>query len=105
MPLFKSQKDFDAAVEERTLALEQQIKNLQTRLSNIESSTFKQPCSVDFHFMRAFSVERVMYQDVPTTVVGYFNENEVKQWFLYISEEEHQRLTKSFDEYMQKCGR
>ena len=105
MPLFRSQKDFDAAVKERTDVLEQRIKQLQDKLDEIESSTFNQPCAVDYYFMRAFSVERVMWQGQPTTVIGYFNEKEVRQWYLYISETEHQRLTKSFAEYMQKCGR
>jgi hypothetical protein len=50
--------------------------------------------------MNAFSVERTLLNDVAVTSVGYFDRhNKTREWFLYTSEETHQRLVNEFREY------
>ena len=75
----------------------QQNKQIAELSSN---SLYESDVEVDFEFMNAFSVERTLLGGVPVTSVGYFDKhNTTREWFLYTSEETHQRLVNEFREY------
>ncbi len=75
----------------------QQNKQIAELSSN---SLYESDVEVDFEFMNAFSVERTLLEGVTVTAVGYFDrQNNTREWFLYTSEETHQRLVNEFREY------
>lgn len=75
----------------------QQNKQIAELSSN---SLYESDVEVDFEFMNAFSVERTLLEGVTVTSVGYFDrQNKTREWFLYTSEETHQRLVNEFREY------
>jgi hypothetical protein len=78
----------------------QQNKQIAELSSNSYNSLYESDVEVDFEFMNAFSVERTLLNDVAVTSVGYFDRhNKTREWFLYTSEETHQRLVNEFREY------
>lgn len=54
--------------------------------------------SLDFEKMNAFSIERTFKNgDYPKTVVGYFLNGDVKEWYLQTSAKEHNRIVAEFE--------
>lgn len=92
------------AVENRNT----EIKRLSELISNtVTSSTF----AFDFDAVRVFSIERMIRDNSPCTVIGYilqeeeskdgvviFNEK-VKEWYYYCNQEQHESLVKQFKEH------
>lgn len=56
----------------------------------------------DFDTASVFSIERIMKGNEVKTVVGYFFEGEVKEWILYTSAKEHNRLIAEFELWKEK---
>ena len=58
--------------------------------------------SFDFRGMRAFSIERVVKNGYPATVIGYLDNanNSSKLWYLYTSMKRHNQLVMEFNEYL-----
>jgi hypothetical protein len=78
----------------------QQNEQIAELSANPYNSLCESDVEVDFDFMNAFSVERTLLNDVAVTSVGYFDRhNKTREWFLYTSEETHQRLVNEFREY------
>ena len=66
----------------------------------MEGQYSKAKYSVNWHMMQPFSIERMMINGVQKTVLGYLGQdNSVKEWTLYCSHEEHQRLVDEFNQY------
>lgn len=95
---FTSEKNKTIMEYEEIIAKQnEQIAELS---SNPYNSLYESDVEVDFEFMNAFSVERTLLEGVTVTAVGYFDrQNNTREWFLYTSEETHQRLVNEFREY------
>lgn len=101
--------DLKAALQraqETIKALRQQERDAKT--SDIATATF----SVDFDEMDAFSIERMEKGSSVITVIGHTVEQtswdangnststtEIKEWSLYCSHDQHEKLVVEFDEY------
>jgi hypothetical protein len=84
--------------------LEQTVEDLHTwidaRNKELEAKARAAAVSVDFKRMNAFSIERLTDDNkVPMTIIGYYLQDKVGQWYLYCDEEHHARLVKEFNEY------
>jgi hypothetical protein len=116
----KLDKKLDEEIDSLTRdnrALERENANLLARIKDlterIDGEYSKATYSLDWKEMNAFSIERMMENGTPKTVVGYLltepvistdNDNVtykdvVREWTLYCSHEEHQRLVKQFEQY------
>ena len=82
------------------------------RNKELDDASRDLPMTLNFGAMGAFSVERLMKNGSPVTVVGYFvNERvpegdrivtvqKVKEWYLHCSDRVHKDIVKQFNEYM-----
>ena len=116
----KLDKKLDEEIDNLTRdnrALERENANLLERIRKfellIEGEYASAKYAIDWKEMTAFSVERMMEGDRPKTVIGYLlaepvvstdgdnvtYKDIVREWTLYCSHEEHQRLVKQFEEY------
>ncbi len=101
----KSKKDEAIKLEEEILKLKaqktelekiiQSLKEEQTTAMTTAVENFQ--FSLDFNSMNAFSIERVIRNDQPKTVVGYFIGGNVKEWYLETSAKEHNRIVAEFE--------
>ena len=95
---FTSKKD--KTIMEYEEIITQKNEKIAELSSNSYNSLYESDVEIDFEFMNAFSVERTLLRGVPVTSVGYFDKhNNTREWFLYTSEETHQRLVNEFREY------
>ena len=95
---FTSKKD--KTIMEYEEIITQKNEKIAELSSNPYNSLYESDVEIDFEFMNAFSVERTLLGGVPVTSVGYFDKhNTTREWFLYTSEETHQRLVNEFREY------
>lgn len=128
--LFWNRKTEDGIVGNYAEALKR-IKELETENSGlkytnekykerIEGEMSTASFAIDWDAMKAFSVERNMNQGIPYTIIGYMltepavhTEGEggeprvtykdvVREWTLYCSIAEHERLIKEFNEWKVK---
>lgn len=113
------------SLEREVERLEQQVKSQETDykqlwdqynkyIKDVTDESRDLPVTLNFGAMGAFSVERLMKNDVPVTVIGYFvNERipddnrivtvqKVKEWYLYCSDKVHKDIVKQFNEYMEE---
>jgi hypothetical protein len=72
------------------------------------------PVTLNFGAMGAFSVERLIKNNEPVTVVGYFINDrvpegdrivtvqQVREWYLHCSDKVHKDVVKQFNEYMEE---
>jgi hypothetical protein len=95
--MFNFTSEKNKTIMEYEEIITQQNKQIAELSSN---SLYESDVEVDFEFMNAFSVERTLLEGVTVTAVGYFDrQNNTREWFLYTSEETHQRLVNEFREY------
>lgn len=102
-----------ASLEEQIACQAETIRAFQEKLA--EANTHLQskyedwagPAVVDFATMSVCSIERNKKDEdhIPVTIIGYIGTDpkgnpKVKEWFLAITEEEHQRLVDDFREYI-----
>jgi hypothetical protein len=100
----------NAKLQQKVNELEYRIKHYQDRL---DSEFSKASFSIDWALMNVFSIERnITGNDGHKTILGYMMaepvttiENDVtykdvvREWTLYCSHDEHQRLVAEFNEY------
>jgi hypothetical protein len=105
----KTKRELDSLVSENA-NLVARIKELTDRLDDEYS---KATYAIDWKEMNAFSIERMKENNIPKTVIGYIltepvvstdsdnvtYKDIVREWTLYCSHEEHQRLVKQFEQY------
>lgn len=96
--------------------LQSKYKSLEQHLANINSDLRKAKPMIDFDNMRVFSIERMVHNNVPTTILGYFlaepvlsSDGEmivmkdiVKEWYLYCNNERHEELVAEFQKWKGK---
>lgn len=98
-------------LQQKINSLEFQLEKYQKRLdTEFASASF----SVDWKTMNAFSIERniSVTGEAPKTIIGYMMEEPVttiednvtykdvvREWSLYCSHQEHERLVAEFNEY------
>lgn len=100
----------DNAYKELAEFCDKRTKELQDEARDL-------PVTLNFGWMDAFSVERVVQNGYPLTVVGYklrkdsrhSNGNdttyEIKEWYLHCSEKVHRDVVKQFNQYMEERKR
>ena len=100
-------KQLEAALlkrDEDIACLQKEIKQLKEQS---EQEVRDSAVSVDWHRMRAFSIERLLDRDGKIcTVVGFFKPNPdrddadmIAEWFIYCNAETHDRLVAEFNNY------
>ena len=82
------------------------------RNKDLDDASRELPVTLNFDAINAFSVERLMQNNKPVTVIGYFvNERipddnrivtvqKVKEWYLYCNDKVHKDIVKQFNDYM-----
>lgn len=100
-------------VKSHEVAYNELVEFYDKRNKELEDPARDLPVTLDFGFMNAFSVERVVQNGSPVTVVGYklrkdvrHNNStdttyEIKEWYLYCSDKVHKDVVKQFNEYME----
>ena len=78
---------------------EDEYKKIIAKLeAAIPSFNTAQSVSIDFETMKPFSIERVPGNSgrMEHTSIGYFFDNNVREWCLYISRDQHEKLVEEF---------
>lgn len=95
-------KRLKADLEDR----DQRIELLQEQLAALRSEQDKAvvDCglAVDWNRMNAFSIERMMQDGRPMTVIGYWegpNDENVGEWSFRCNQDTHERLVEEFRQY------
>lgn len=85
--------------------LEAKNETIRAYLNSAKDNTFV----IDWKAMNAFSVERIAREGSVYTIIGYILQNDyeddkkqslVKEWTLYCSEEQHEKLASEFQAYI-----
>lgn len=91
------------ALNEQKIYLEDIIRGLKEEQSKEMTKAAEAfQFSLDFDKMDIFSIERVMDGHKAKTIVGHFVKGEVKEWVLYASAKEHNRLIAEFELWKEK---
>lgn len=100
------------SAELRIAELESEVESLKKQndeyLKQLRGQVSKASFSVNWELMQAFSVERMLANGVVKTVIGYFDPTQpstssaVREWTLYCSPEEHERLVEDFKTYVSR---
>ena len=118
LSLFKKKTDEELAVallskselQKRVSELETEVKQFQKVLDKINADVPASSFAFDFNTVKVFSIERNFNDNRPVTIIGYFlpearvveNDNGVitndvvREWFLYCSQEQHEKLVEEF---------
>lgn len=95
------------------VAYNELVEFYDKRNKQLEDPARDLPVALNFGSMDAFSVERMVQNGSPVTVVGYklrkdvrHNNGtdttyEIKEWYLYCSDKVHKDVVKQFNEYME----
>ena len=96
------------------LSLKEELEDTQRLLQQAEDKLEKilhrsMNCEIgfDFNVVKVFSIERNYEEDIPHTIVGYVlpepsESDRVREWFLYCSDEQHEKLVEEFRKFQQK---
>lgn len=88
--------------------LKARVEHLDKIVNEINSELTKAKPVIDFDLMRVFSIERMVSDNKPCTVIGYFinqptvdngvvaNQDVVHQWYLYCNNQRHTELVDQF---------
>ena len=103
-------------LSEQVDKLNAQIKQMRedahnAKITDIQTSTF----AINFDTMRVFAIERNMHNNEVCTIVGHFiaepvaftdgnvaNKEVTREWYMYCSQEQHEKLVAEFDAYKKK---
>jgi hypothetical protein len=85
---------------------DQRIELLQEQLADLRSEQAKAVAdssfAVDFNRMGAYSIERMIQDGRPVTVVGHWkgpNDENVGEWCFHCNQDTHERLVDEFRQY------
>lgn len=86
-------------LQREILRLKDSLEEAQHIVANIKAEISNCEFSFDFASINAFSIERNFHSNMPVTVIGFFTEdkNETKEWYLYCTAEQHQKLVDQFN--------
>ena len=91
--------------------LESRIQSLERLLKSYESDVTKAKVVINFDEIRVFSIERIIHNNAPCTIVGFLREEKTseegkfivkdttKEWYLYCNENRHEELVNEFNEW------
>lgn len=97
--------------------LESRIQSLERLLKSYESDVTKAKVVINFDEIRVFSIERLIHNNAPCTIVGFLREEKTseegkfivkdttKEWYLYCNENRHEELVNDFNEWKRKNTR
>lgn len=103
MDLFgKKDKENTQTIKElqrEILRLKDSLEEAQRVVADVKAEISNCDFSFDFANINAFSIERNFDNNLPVTVIGYLtnDKNETKEWYLYCSTEQHQKLVEQFN--------
>ena len=95
------------------VAYNELVEFYDKRNKQLEDPARDLPVALNFGSMDAFSVERMVQNGSPVTVVGYklrkdvrHNNGtdttyEIKEWYLYCNDKVHKDVVKQFNDYME----
>lgn len=85
---------------------DQRIELLQEQLADLRNEQAKAVAdsgfAVDFNRMGAYSIERIIQDGRPVTVVGHWtgpNNENANEWWLHCNQDTHERLVEQFRQY------
>ena len=103
--MFKRREDPRIAeLQNEINKLNQDLNNYKKWFDNLQYSTTKCSASVDFKSMNAFSIERLIKDNGPCTIIGYYPDpsekakEKVKEWYIYCDDTIHENLVKQFNQ-------
>lgn len=76
---------------------QEEVDRLRGIIDNQEKQVRNELVSFDFKAVKVFSVEREWDTRGSRTNIGYVLNDEVHQWHLFCSDEQHERLVKEFE--------
>ena len=99
-------------LNERIKELESELKAAKKVISKINTEILETEFAIDWKKMNAFSIERMVHDNSPCTVIGYFIKEPVlsgdgnvitqkdvlHQWYLHCSDKRHRELVVQFRE-------
>lgn len=106
----------EAAYKKQIDQLNKQIKDLHQQIADdkkgdVATSTF----ALNFDIMRVFAIERNHHNNMVCTIVGHFIAEPVaftdgnvafkdvtREWYMYCSQEQHEKLVAEFEAYKAK---
>ena len=100
-------------VKSHEVAYNELVEFYDKRNKELEDPARDLPVTLNFGSMDAFSVERIVQNGSPVTVVGYklrkdvrHNNGtdttyEIKEWYLHCSDKVHKDVVKQFNDYME----
>lgn len=91
------------------------LERLNKALDKINNEITACAPMIDFDTMRVFSIERLVYNDKPATIIGHYmyepviengvvvsEREKTKEWTLYCNNERHEELVNQFKEWKAK---
>jgi hypothetical protein len=100
-------------VKSHEVAYNELVEFYDKRNKELEDPARDLPVTLNFGSMDAFSVERIVQNGSPVTVVGYklrkdvrHNNGtdttyEIKEWYLHCNDKVHKDVVKQFNDYME----
>ena len=100
----KKVKELQEAIKDYEVAL----KKANDSINEINQKTLASSFAFDFNLTNAFSIERIVKDNIPVTSIGYFfskdytANREIGEWFFYCNEQTHEKLVAEFNQYVEK---
>lgn len=102
-------------LEKENAKLKKQLKEASDVIDTYNTAIASCTPLIDFDAMRVFSIERLVYNDRPATIVGHYmyepvieggvvvsEREKTKEWTLYCNNERHEELVTQFKEWKAK---
>lgn len=93
-----------AELQNEVNRLTNDINKYKDWVEGIQRSATKCSASVDFNTLNAFSIERMVKDHGPCTIIGYYpdpnekSKEKVKEWYIYCDDAVHENLVKQFNQ-------
>lgn len=100
-----------AALRSHVQSVEAELQSKTEALKILNSAARNATVVIDWKTMGAFSIERMSKNDDIYTTIGYYlntiddggkKKTVIKEWYLYCSEEQHEKLCKEFQAYIKR---
>lgn len=103
-------------LEKENRKLRNELKDANDVIASVNSAITAATPVIDFDALDVFSIERLVDNNRPTTVIGHYvynpvvndngefvaQETKIKQWYLFCNNERHEELVKQFKEWKAK---
>jgi hypothetical protein len=89
---------------------EEALKKANNSLNEIREKTLASSFSFDFNLTNAFSIERIVRDNIPVTSIGFLfspdlinsSKREIREWLFCCNEQAHEKLVEDFNQYLEK---